>query len=66
MKNYTKRINLWIDEDFESDIKVLKKFIENEMDEKHGKISTSDAIRIVVKEWAKEYREFKDYKDIEN
>ena len=66
MKNYTKRINLWIDEDFESDIKVVKKFIENEMKEKCGKISTSDAIRIVVKEWAKEYKEFKAYKDIEN
>lgn len=66
MKKYTKKINIWIDEDFESDIKILKKFIENEMGEKSGKISTSDTIRIVVKEWAKEYREFKDYKNIES
>lgn len=52
MKNYTKRINIWIDEDFESDIKVLKKFIKNEINEKYGKVSTSDVIRFVVKDYA--------------
>lgn len=65
MKNYTKRINIWIDEDFESDIKVLKKFIENEINEKYGKVSTSDVIRFVVKDYAEEYRKFMNFASIE-
>lgn len=66
MKKYSKRINLWIDEDFESDIKVLKEFIENEIDEKYGKLSTSDVIRFVVKDCAEEYRKFKNFASVEN
>ena len=52
MKKYSKRINIWIDEDFENEISFLKNCIEFRITEKDGKVSISDVIRYAVKEYA--------------
>ena len=57
MKNYTKRINIWIDEDFENQIKNIKSFIKYSNGENCGYVSTSDAIRFVVKKFSEKLTE---------
>lgn len=60
MKNYTKRLNLWIDEDFESDIEFLKKYLQCRIATDCGKVSSSDAIRYAIKEYASVCRDLED------
>lgn len=57
MKNYTKRINLWIDEDFESNIEYLAHYLTKfKFKKNYGKISTSDVIRCAIQEYAETAR----------
>lgn len=48
MKKYNKRINIWIDEDFEKDIEEIKKYMKVVTHKDCGIITSSDAIRYVV------------------
>lgn len=57
MKNYTKRINIWIDEDFENQIKNIRSFIKYSNGENCGYVSNSDAIRFVVKKFSEKLPE---------
>lgn len=57
MKNYKKRINIWIDEDFEYDIEFIKKYLECRIAKDCGKVSSSDAIRYAIKEYAEVCRD---------
>jgi hypothetical protein len=48
MKKYNKRINIWIDEDFEKDIEEIKKYMKVVTHKDCGNITNSDVIRYVV------------------
>ena len=67
MKNYTKRINLWIDEDFESDVEYLAQYLMKfKFKEDYGKISTSDVIRCAIQEYAETARSVEETLDKES
>lgn len=67
MKSYKKRINLWIDEDFESDVEYLAHYLKKfKFKENYGKISTSDVIRCAIKEYAETARSVEQSIDKEN
>lgn len=67
MKNYTKRINLWVDEDFESDVEYLTQYLMKfKFKENYGKITTSDIIRCAIKEYAETARNVEETIDKES
>lgn len=67
MKNYTKRINLWIDEDFETNVEYLAHYLMRfKFKENCGKISTSDVIRYAIQEYAETARSVEETLDKES
>lgn len=67
MKNYTKRINIWIDKDFESNIEYLAHYLMKfKFKENYGKISTSDVIRCAIQEYAETARNVEELLDKES
>ena len=67
MKNYTRRINLWIDEDFESNVEYLTHYLTRfKFKGNCGKISTSDVIRHAIQEYTETARSVEESLDKEN
>lgn len=66
MKSYEKRINIWVDEEFEFNVAIIKNYLGKQKGKYHGKISNSDAIRLAVYCYAQEFKKFVDLDEIEN
>lgn len=65
MKSYKKRINIWVDEEFELDVAIIKNYLEKQNGKYKGKITNSDAIRLAVHSHAQDFKRFVDLDEIE-